>query len=254
MPSLTSLFLVLCSVLTPNLCCDWVRRFGHLNGKSLDCIEHMGGPLTEEASPVLFPNSLYEHILKAEVAPQLVFIRDSLKLISDLYRHDNLTSVTWDVKKLVEFQTIIHRQVEELNTCVSTSRRMNRRLRHYYSRLTRCTLDRTGGSAASWEIIRSVTKQHLHLLDVMMNPIAANRRHKFQFLSVQDEDLFKPQGDRDAHQNHNNQPRSRPTPAPPEASRGLQDLRKQTRDDARFQNQNKFQGHRKSQNQDVSAE
>uniref|UniRef100_A0A3Q3GML8 Uncharacterized protein n=1 Tax=Labrus bergylta TaxID=56723 RepID=A0A3Q3GML8_9LABR len=106
------LFLVLCSVLTPNLCCDWVKRFGHLNGQSLDAIEHMGGPLTEEKGPVLFPNSLYKRIRK------LVFIRDSLKLISDLYRHDNLTSVTWDVKKLVEFQAIIHRQVEELNTCV----------------------------------------------------------------------------------------------------------------------------------------
>ncbi|XP_034567826.1 interferon phi 1 [Notolabrus celidotus] len=174
MSSWRVLFLVLCSVLTPALCCNWIKHFGHLNGESLKLIKDMGGPLTEEQSPVPFPYRLYTRIQKEEVQSQLVFIRDSLKMISDLYSHDNLTPVTWDKVKLEHFLSSIHRQTVELNRCVPPSKRVNRKLRNYYRRLTRCTLDRTCCSAASWELIRKETKQHLGHLDLLMNPIKAN--------------------------------------------------------------------------------
>ncbi|XP_020496686.2 interferon phi 1 [Labrus bergylta] len=209
MSRLTCLLFVLCSVLTPTLGCDWIsRRFGHLSGLSLDLIQHMGGPLTKQPSPVRFPDRLYSRVRKAEVESQLVFIRDSLDLISGLYHHDNLTSVTWNTKKLEDFQAIIHRQAEELSRCVSsTSRRVDvklrncnrrltrsildrtvmtgrrmknkqktnykRQLRNYYRRLS-CTLNRTGGSAASWELIRKETKLNLDHLDVLVSFIKAS--------------------------------------------------------------------------------
>ncbi|XP_041673417.1 interferon a3-like [Cheilinus undulatus] len=180
MPSWTNVFFVLCSVLSPALCCDWVSsRFGHLSGQSMDLILQMGGPLTKDECPVPFPDKLYTAICKAQVDSQLVFVRDSLKLISHLYYHDNLTAVSWDNRKLEDFRSIIHRQVEELNVCVSPGEQMDRKLRNYYRRLTQSTLGRTGGSAASWELIREVTKRHLDRLDVMMNFIKesfANRR------------------------------------------------------------------------------
>ncbi|XP_034566443.1 interferon a3-like [Notolabrus celidotus] len=210
MSSWSGLFFVLCSVLTPALCCDWVRHFGRLNGESLNLIQNMGGPLTEQQSPVPFPYRLYEHIHKEKVEAQLVFIRDSLIMISDLYDHDNLTSVTWNNITMEHFLSNIHRQTVELNSCVSSNRQVNltsvtcknntvkdslenvtrqtedlnrcvllkkgvdHKLRNYYRRLTRRTLDHTGGSAASWELIRKETKQHLGHLDVLMNSITAS--------------------------------------------------------------------------------
>uniref|UniRef100_A0A3Q3GNA0 Interferon a3-like n=1 Tax=Labrus bergylta TaxID=56723 RepID=A0A3Q3GNA0_9LABR len=171
MSRLTCLLFVLCSVLTPTLGCDWIsRRFGHLSGLSLDLIQHMGGPLTKQPSPVRFPDRLYSRVRKAEVESQLVFIRDSLDLISGLYHHDNLTSVTWNTKKLEDFQAIIHRQAEELSRCKTNYKRQ---LRNYYRRLS-CTLNRTGGSAASWELIRKETKLNLDHLDVLVSFIKAS--------------------------------------------------------------------------------
>ncbi|XP_060883000.1 interferon phi 1 [Labrus mixtus] len=195
MSRLTCLLVVLCSVLTPTLGCDWIsRRFGHLSGLSLDLIQHMGGPLTKQPSPVRFPDRLYSRVREAEVESQLVFIRDSLDLISGLYHHDNLTSVTWNTKKLEDFQAIIHRQAEELSQCVtannfilvatvSSSRRVAVKLRNCNRRLTRRILDRTlltvslcvqGGSTASWELIRKETKLNLDHLDVLVNLIKAS--------------------------------------------------------------------------------
>ncbi|XP_074553054.1 interferon phi 1 [Halichoeres trimaculatus] len=211
MSSWSGLFFVLCSVLTPALCCDWVRHFGRQNGESLTLISSMGGPLTEQQSPVPFPYRLYTQIHKEEVESQLVFIRDSLIMIAGLYHHNNLTSVTWSNVTMERFLSSIHRQMTELNRCVSTKRQVNltsvicrnstlktdsgedvqgrteelhscaslqkgieHKLRHYYRRLIRSTLDRFGGNAASWELIRKETKLHLSHLDVLMNSITAS--------------------------------------------------------------------------------
>lgn len=107
-----------------------------------------GGQLTEQESPVSFPYKLYSSIRKAEVInqsvnqssalsatqkagfltwlslslqveSQLVFIRDSLELISDLYLHNNRSSVTWDTDKTEHFLMSIHRQTDGLKGCVS---------------------------------------------------------------------------------------------------------------------------------------
>ncbi|CAJ1075522.1 interferon a3-like [Xyrichtys novacula] len=210
MSSWSGLFLVLCSILTPAFSCDWLRHFGRLNGESLKLVQLMGDPLTEERIGVPFPYRLYSSIRKEEVESQLVFIRDSLIMITDLYCHENLTSVPWDHIKMEQFLGTIHRQKVELNRCVSINRQVNltsvtcknntlnvsgeiihrqteelndcvplkkgvdHRLRNYYRRLTRATLDRTGGSVASWELIRKETTCHLEQLEVLMNSITAS--------------------------------------------------------------------------------
>lgn len=105
-----------------------------------------GGQLTEQESPVSFPYRLYRCMRNAEVInqsinhqlcqpirkldfspdslplqveSQLVFIRDSLELISDLYLHNNCSSVTWDTDKTEHFLMSIHRQTDGLKACVS---------------------------------------------------------------------------------------------------------------------------------------
>ncbi|XP_074513247.1 interferon a3-like isoform X1 [Sebastes fasciatus] len=179
----TGLLLVLCSSLTPVLCCDWLRHYGHLSNTSLTLVQRMGGQLTEEMSPVYFPSKLYKRIKNDTVESQLVFIRTSLELIAGLYNHDNRSSVAWDTDTTERFLMTIDSQTDGLNSCVPTNRR-NIKLKKYFRRLETSTLYRTGGSAASWELIRKESKRHLEMLDVLVGFInessaaAAGRRRR----------------------------------------------------------------------------
>uniref|UniRef100_A0A8D3AJ02 Uncharacterized protein n=1 Tax=Scophthalmus maximus TaxID=52904 RepID=A0A8D3AJ02_SCOMX len=141
----TSIF-VLCSVLTPALCCNWLRHYIYYSNVSLTHLRRMGDQLTEQESPVSFPYRLYTRIRNTEVESQLVFIRDSLDRISDLYRHDSLSSVTWDTDTTHHFRMSVGKMIDGLNTCVSPNKQTDNRLRKYYRRLSRSTLYCTGGS------------------------------------------------------------------------------------------------------------
>uniref|UniRef100_A0A8C3G062 Uncharacterized protein n=1 Tax=Cyclopterus lumpus TaxID=8103 RepID=A0A8C3G062_CYCLU len=164
MISWTSLLVfLLCSAVTPSLGCDWLRNYGHLSNTSLTLIQHMGGQLTDEESPVSFPYRLYQCIKSDEMESQLAFARDSLELIAGLYRHENRSSATWDTDETERFLMTIDRQTDVLKSCVSNSR-----LRRYYRRLVKSTLYRTGGSPASWELIRKESKLHLDQLDLLV--------------------------------------------------------------------------------------
>ncbi|CAK6980510.1 interferon phi 1 [Scomber scombrus] len=176
----TVLFL-LCGALTPALCCDWFNhQFRHLNGESLKLLQQMGDQMTEaEDSPVAFPYRLYERMRNTQVEEsQLRFIRDSLQLIFDLYCHGNHSSVTWDTDKSERFLIQTHRQIEELNQCFSTERHVSVKLRKYYKRLSKSTVERMGGSAASWELIRQETAHHLEQLDLLVASMASRRRSR----------------------------------------------------------------------------
>ncbi|XP_039973841.1 interferon a3-like [Xiphias gladius] len=179
MISWTGLF-VLCSVLSPALCCDWLRHYGHHSNISLTLIRLMGGQLTEQESPVSFPYRLYRRIRNTEVESQLVFIRDSLDQIFNLYHHENLSSIIPNTDKTNRFLMSIDRQREGLNTCVSTTKPADSKLSKYYRRLVTSTLYRTGGSTVSWELIRKETKMHLDQLELLVASIidsaAASRR------------------------------------------------------------------------------
>ncbi|XP_042372703.1 interferon a3-like, partial [Plectropomus leopardus] len=146
MLSWAALLLVLCSSLSSVLCCDWLSHYGHLSNTSLILLRHMGGELTRQECPVPFPYRLYERIRNSSVESQLVFIKDSLELIAGLYHHDNRSSVAWDTDKTEHFLMTIHRQMDGLSSCVSTSRLADSKLRKYYRRLETSTLYRTGGS------------------------------------------------------------------------------------------------------------
>lgn len=110
-----------------------------------------GGPLTIQESPVSFPKKLYRRIHNAtvisgsmdwsiyqcflvltannrvppsvQVDSQLAFLRDSLKLIQrlwlKLFRHDDLSSVTWGTTNTEHFLMTILRQHGEVKRCVS---------------------------------------------------------------------------------------------------------------------------------------
>ncbi|XP_040919140.1 interferon phi 1 [Toxotes jaculatrix] len=179
MISWTGLF-VLCGILNPILCCDWLKQYHHYSNISLTSILLMGGELTEEESPVSFPYRLYRQIRNTEVESQLAFIRNSFELILGLYRHGNFSSLTWDTEETQRFLTAIDRQINVFITCVSMNSTADNRLSGYYRRLKTRTLSHTGGSTASWELIRKETKLHLDQLDLLVASIkhssAASRR------------------------------------------------------------------------------
>lgn len=119
----------------------------------------------------------------------MVFIRDSLKEIIDLYHNGNLSSVTWNLNKTELFIITMDRQAREIDTCVianeqsgkqtgrpaDTNTEKRRNLSHYYKKLLRCTVHRMGGSAASWELIRQESKAHLEMLDFLQASIPRPR-------------------------------------------------------------------------------
>ncbi|CAL8302655.1 unnamed protein product [Merluccius merluccius] len=138
-----------------------------------------GGEITDQECPVSFPESFYRHVRKAEVEEKLSFIGDSLTHISKLYSHCNLSSVSWDQNKTESFLITMDRQATEINSCVRANKQtaMQRdgqadtqthmKLAHYYKKLLRSTVLRMGCSAASWELIRQQSMQHLEMLDML---------------------------------------------------------------------------------------
>ncbi|XP_034721646.1 interferon a3-like [Etheostoma cragini] len=115
-----------------------------------------------------FPYKFYSRIRKHTVESQLIFIRDSLELIEDLYHHNNRSSVAWDTKKTDEFLMTVYRQRDEISHCILTRRRTGQWLKNYYKTL-KSTLDDMGGSSASWEMIRNVTDDHLYRLNLLVH-------------------------------------------------------------------------------------
>ncbi|XP_047212408.1 interferon a3-like [Girardinichthys multiradiatus] len=149
--SMASLF-ILCSVLTSALCCDWLNHYSDLRNSSIVLIESMA-------------NS------------KLLFIRDCLEQIYDLYRHnDGMLPAAWDSVKTTDFLESINRQIVELDKCVSAMQLHRYRdpswtlnVRHCFKDLKNQTLDRYGGSRDGWELLRRETKPHLIRLDLLGN-------------------------------------------------------------------------------------
>uniref|UniRef100_A0A3Q0RQ83 Uncharacterized protein n=1 Tax=Amphilophus citrinellus TaxID=61819 RepID=A0A3Q0RQ83_AMPCI len=170
MVTFTGLLFVLCGALTSALCCDWLTHYKHVSNEARDLLKLMGDQLTAQdtSAPALrFPRNLYKNIRKSEVESKLVFIRDSLKLISCLYRHDNLSSAPWDADRTERFLTVIHRQITEVNACVTADSSLKR----YYGRLANSTVSCAGCSTASWDLLRMETKLRLDQLELLVASI-----------------------------------------------------------------------------------
>uniref|UniRef100_A0A8D0DBX4 Uncharacterized protein n=1 Tax=Sander lucioperca TaxID=283035 RepID=A0A8D0DBX4_SANLU len=168
MQNLSGVLIFLFATLTPVLCCDWLGNYGHRSNKSMILLSLMGTEFSNNSQPY-FPYKFYKQIKKHTVDSQLVFIRDSLELIEGLYLHNDHSSVAWDTNRTASFLSTLKSQRKGISRCV------NSRLRKYYRRLE--TLLHTGGSSASWEMIRVVTYGHLHQLDLLVNFMVKQQKH-----------------------------------------------------------------------------
>uniref|UniRef100_A0A3Q2C8J3 Uncharacterized protein n=1 Tax=Cyprinodon variegatus TaxID=28743 RepID=A0A3Q2C8J3_CYPVA len=165
------------TVLTLAVCCDWLTHYSHLRNSSMVLIEVMGGPLTNQTSPVEFPYNLYKRMMNRQVSDlRLLFIRDSMTQIYDLYRYNDMSLAAWDSVKTTDFLESIHRQIRELDECDLLQQLKEPdpagESQHLIVVLTK-VLFLQGGSKDGWEIVRKETKKHLTRLDRLGNLVLA---------------------------------------------------------------------------------
>ncbi|XP_017161709.1 interferon a3-like [Poecilia reticulata] len=174
--------LILCSVLTSALCCDWLTHYNDLRNSSLVLVRSMKCPIAT-TTHLRFRDSLYKVMKTREENSQLRFIRCSLAHIYNLYRHGNTSAACWDAGKTTNFLESINRQILELDECVksthnkTTSKRYEvyeKQLKRYYRKLENNTLLHPGGTDG-WEMLRRETEQDLIRLDQLGNRIKARR-------------------------------------------------------------------------------
>uniref|UniRef100_A0A4W5N9L8 Uncharacterized protein n=1 Tax=Hucho hucho TaxID=62062 RepID=A0A4W5N9L8_9TELE len=140
MQSWTCIFLILCSMQSVCLCCDWIRHhYGHLSAEYLSLLDQMGGDITEQDAPVFFPDLLYRRIELAEFEDKVRFRNETIYQITKLF-DGNMKAVTWDKTKLDDFLNILERQFENLKSCVSPAKKPERRLKRYFKKLNRKVL------------------------------------------------------------------------------------------------------------------
>ncbi|XP_078808185.1 interferon phi 1 isoform X2 [Oryzias latipes] len=186
--------LVLLAILTPVLCCDWLRDYRHLRNRTVVLLETMGGQTTTQDPAVAFPYNLYKQVSSRGVQVRLWFIRENLQHIHDLYDHIQRSYAGWNQLKMVEFMQSVERQIQELNSCLkepnvaTESRKLGKKLSKYYCRLRRKSLQPSGteaphqpgsdpgsgillqgGSAVGWELLRQETLKHLNRIDRLSN-------------------------------------------------------------------------------------
>uniref|UniRef100_A0A6Q2WTR6 Uncharacterized protein n=1 Tax=Esox lucius TaxID=8010 RepID=A0A6Q2WTR6_ESOLU len=170
MQSWTYLILILCSTVCAKsvcLCCDWIQdHYGTLSGKYHSLLDEMGGNITEQEVPVDFPESLYRLMEDAQYEVQVRFLNETIHEIFKLF-DENMDAVTWEEKKLDDFLILLHRQFQNLKSCVSPATKF-KRLERFFKTLNKKVLVEMNYSAQAWELIRKETKYVLEKLDLLV--------------------------------------------------------------------------------------
>uniref|UniRef100_A0A3P9P7Q1 Uncharacterized protein n=1 Tax=Poecilia reticulata TaxID=8081 RepID=A0A3P9P7Q1_POERE len=160
--------LILCSVLTSALCCDWLTHYNDLRNSSLVLVRSMVSTDMGPKGPFRADDRIISCGLDEN--SQLRFIRCSLAHIYNLYRHGNTSAACWDAGKTTNFLESINRQILELDECVSAAGTA--------PQLVTCVLTRVlllQGGTDGWEMLRRETEQDLIRLDQLGNRIKARR-------------------------------------------------------------------------------
>uniref|UniRef100_A0A3P9A2B7 Uncharacterized protein n=2 Tax=Esox lucius TaxID=8010 RepID=A0A3P9A2B7_ESOLU len=167
MQSWIFLFLILCSTQSSCSCCDWIRdHYGTLSREYLSLLDEMGGNITKQDVPVFFPESLYRRMEDAQYEVQVRFLNETIHEIFKLF-DENMDAVTWEEKKLDDFLILLHRQFQNLKSCVSPATKF-KRLKRFFKKLNKKVLVEMNYSAQAWELIRKETKYILEKLDLLV--------------------------------------------------------------------------------------
>ncbi|KAL0992710.1 hypothetical protein UPYG_G00097230 [Umbra pygmaea] len=125
-------------------CCDWVRNhYPILSREYLNLLDEMGGGITKLDVPVPFPVEMYRVIDKAEFQDRVRFLNQTIYEITKLFDEDT-NSVTWDKKKLDNFQNILYRQFINLKTCVPPAIKPEEKLKSHFQELNLNILKKNG--------------------------------------------------------------------------------------------------------------
>ncbi|XP_035254784.1 uncharacterized protein LOC118217093 [Anguilla anguilla] len=147
--------------------CNWIQHgFRRVSGESLSLLSEMGGDITDARVHVPFPKTLYTSIHKAQVDDKVKFLHEFIDQIIKLF-DGNLDAVTWNRLKLTHFRAALHRQSGELQKCVSSASKYEKRLNRYFRKLKKNVLKQKKYDAHSWELIRREVLRHLKMLDLI---------------------------------------------------------------------------------------
>ncbi|KAG7459661.1 hypothetical protein MATL_G00213050 [Megalops atlanticus] len=116
------------------------------------------------ACPV--PNPLYRRVSKAQVEDKITFLSETFDQIIKLF-NGNLDAMAWNKQKLDHFLAVLDRQSRELKTCVPSSRKYEKRLTRYFSKLKKDVLKQRNFDSPSWELVRKEVRRHLQRLDLI---------------------------------------------------------------------------------------
>ncbi|XP_034151242.1 interferon a3-like [Esox lucius] len=102
----------------------------------------------------------------AQYEVKVRFLNETIHEIFKLF-DENMDAVTWEEKKLDDFLILLHRQFQNLKSCVSPATKF-KRLKRFFKKLNKKVLVEMNYSAQAWELIRKETKYILEKLDLLV--------------------------------------------------------------------------------------
>ncbi|XP_076007876.1 interferon phi 4 [Genypterus blacodes] len=158
--------------------CRWLQhKFREHSVKSITLLETMANSTntnTTQDADVPFPDELYPHPSEASVEDKLWFIVQLLDKVSELLSVDQSSDTIWPWQKSTvdDFLVVMHGQTRGLSPCVDSSKKKNKKLHHYFKKLTSHILEKMSYSAEAWELIRKELR--IHLLRVELLALSSN--------------------------------------------------------------------------------
>ncbi|XP_039472766.1 interferon a3-like [Oreochromis aureus] len=155
----------------------------HMMVSALLCIMFNITNTTKDAEiehNVAFPNRLYRQTSKATAEDKLAF---TIQILNDLFAlfKKNRSSAPWEENTVENFLNIVHKQTEELRSCIGShsnttqkGQQLSFRREMYFERLLNEILKKNGYSAEAWEKIRNITQAHLRRCEFLISPRTAH--------------------------------------------------------------------------------
>ncbi|KAK2876869.1 hypothetical protein QQF64_004290 [Cirrhinus molitorella] len=135
------------------LSCRWIEhKFKQHHGISLDLIRKMGEKIhndNKDINPI--PHELINNHREAEPEKQILFVIQALMEITVLFDD---AAVPWDAKKMEDFLTVMHEEINGLRSCGAYKMKRNKKLHLYFKGLRQMTELKKEDGSQSWEIVR----------------------------------------------------------------------------------------------------
>ncbi|XP_063077030.1 interferon phi 4 [Engraulis encrasicolus] len=156
------------------------HKFQQYSRKCLALLDQMGGEVTEDISPVHFPEDLYKLAKKSEPERLTWFVAQVLQEVSELMdgaleeveeeeeeskeeesKEEGEEVLQWEEKEVKDFMSTLDTQLEGTLSCVHSKNKKSRRLHLYFKKLRNETVEKMEDKVKAWELVRKEVRNHL---------------------------------------------------------------------------------------------